>query len=125
MRDKNGTADTITLIDFDLTGYGFPAFDWSYFLYYSSQGSQIYFKTSKNTLTSLRRSLESWSYTSFHPGTTFLPAEEVDFFLQNYLIQAGLEETKSLEEIKLEFEIHLTYVLLCKSKNSVFTKKKT
>ena len=78
---------------------------------------------SKNTLTSLRRSLESWSYTSFHPGTTFLPAEEVDFFLQNYLIQAGLEETKSREEIKLEFEIHLTYVVLCKSKNSVFTKK--
>ena len=39
MRDKNGTADTITLIDFDLTGYGFPAFDWAYFLYYSRQGS--------------------------------------------------------------------------------------
>jgi len=42
MRDKNGTADTITLIDFDLTGYGFPAFDWAYFLYYSRRGSSNY-----------------------------------------------------------------------------------
>ena len=41
MRDKNGTADTITLIDFDLTGYGFPAFDFAYFLYYSRQGSLV------------------------------------------------------------------------------------
>ena len=62
----------------------------------------------------LRGSLASWSYISLHPGTHFLPSEEIDFFLENYLAHAGLEETKSLEEIKLEFEIHLTYVLLCK-----------
>jgi len=92
MRDKNGTADTITLIDFDLTGYGFPAFDWAYVLYYSS-----------------------WSYISFHPGTSFLPSEEIDFFLQNYLTHAGLEDTKSLEEIRNDFDIHLTYVILLNS----------
>jgi len=41
-----------------------------------------------------------------------LPSEEIDFFLQNYLAQAGLEESKTLEEIRKEFDIHLTYVIL-------------
>ena len=114
MRDKNGTADTITLIDFDLTGYGFPAFDWAYFLYYSRQGSSNSLQLCQGlNLELVRRAQKSWSYISFHPGTSFLPSEEIDFFLQKYLIQAGLEESKPLEEIRKEFDIHLTYVLLC------------
>ena len=58
MRDKNGTADTITLIDFDLTGYGFPAFDWAYFLYYSRQGSSNYPQICQSKLGSLTSTLK-------------------------------------------------------------------
>ena len=96
MRDKNetigvGPSDSIILIDFDLTGYGFRAFDWAYFLFYSS-----------------------FSYTSFHPGTTFLPDDDINFFLQAYITQAGIGESSSLEEIRNEFDVHLTYVILSK-----------
>ena len=38
MMDKNGTADSVILVDFDATSYGFPALDWACTMFYSSLG---------------------------------------------------------------------------------------
>ena len=38
MMDKNGTADSVILVDFDLASYGFPALDLACLMFYSSLG---------------------------------------------------------------------------------------
>ena len=38
MMDKNGTADSVILVDFDLASYGFPALDLACIMFYSSSG---------------------------------------------------------------------------------------
>ena len=41
MMDKNGTADSVILVDFDATSYGFPALDWACTMFYSSLGCRV------------------------------------------------------------------------------------
>ena len=38
MMDKNGTADSVILVDFDLASYGFAALDLACIMFYSSSG---------------------------------------------------------------------------------------
>jgi len=55
MMDKNGTADSVILVDFDLASYGFPALDLACLMFYSSLGckrltNDLSFKTLLITL---------------------------------------------------------------------------
>ena len=38
MDDDDTSADSLILIDFDQTAYGYRAFDWAYHLHYASSG---------------------------------------------------------------------------------------
>jgi len=92
MMDKNGTADSVILVDFDLASYGFPALDWACLVFYSSI-----------------------SYTKDYPDMNFIPDDVINSFLESYLIQSELENSLSLTEIRKRFDIHLIFVIFSSS----------
>ena len=105
MMDKNDTStETLILIDWDWTQYGFRAFDLAYHMYYASFVRIFNFGS------------EDYD-PDFFPDVKlddyFMPGEEIEKFLLNYLDYSGDTKT-SIEEITTEFNIHTTYITFSK-----------
>ena len=97
MMDDDGlTGESLIFVDFDLTQYGYRAFDWIYHMISASE--QLFFNTDGETF--------------------FIPNEEIDQWLQIYQNNfAGRSEISDevLERLWDEFNIHMPYVALGKS----------
>ena len=87
MMDKNGTADSVILVDFDLASYGFPALDLACIMFYSSSGCKQ--MTTNLRLTSNPES--SQKYLKDYPDMGFISDDIINSFLEMYLIQSELE----------------------------------
>lgn len=96
MDDDDLTGESLIFVDFDLTQYGYRAFDWIYHMISASE--QLFFNTDGETF--------------------FIPNEEIDQWLQIYQNNfAGRSEISDevLERLWDEFNIHMPYVALGKS----------
>ena len=95
MNDDDLTGESLIFVDFDLTQYGYRAFDWIYHMISASE--QLFFKTDGETF--------------------FIPNEEIDQWLQIYQNNfAGRSEISDevLDRLWDELNIHMPYVALGK-----------
>ena len=105
MTERNDTsAESLILIDWDWTQYGFRAFDLAYYMYYASF-VRIFSFGSEDYDPEFSPDVESDDY--------FIPDEEIEEFLLNYLKYSGDTET-TIEEMTAEFNIHTTYIAFSK-----------
>ena len=109
MMDKNDTStETLILIDWDWTQYGFRAFDLAYHMYYASF-VRIFNFGSEDYDPEFFPDVELDDY--------FMPDKQIEKFLLNYLDYSGDTRT-TIEEITTEFNIHTTYITFSKFSSS-------
>ena len=87
MMDKNGTADSVILVDFDLASYGFPALDLACIMFYSSSGC----KRLTTDLSLPSNPDLSQKYLKDYPDMGFISDDIINSFLETYLMQSELE----------------------------------
>ena len=105
MTERNDTsAESLILIDWDWTQYGFRAFDLAYHMYYASF-VRIFNFGSEDYDPEFSPDVELDEY--------FIPDEEIEEFLLNYLEYSGDTET-TIEEMTAEFNIHTIYIAFSK-----------
>ena len=103
MDDNDLTGESLIFVDFDLTQYGYRAFDWIYHMISASE--QLFFDTDGETF--------------------FIPNEEIDQWLQIYHFNLAKRSEISDEELDRlwdEFTIHMPYVALGKTVAIIYEK---
>ena len=93
MDDDDLTGESLIFVDFDLTQYGYRAFDWIYHMISASE--QLFFDTDGETF--------------------FIPNEDIDQWLQLYhknLVNRSEISDDELDRLWDEFTIHMPYVAL-------------
>ena len=128
MMDKNGTADSVILVDFDLASYGFPALDLACLMFYSSVGCKRLTNDLRGTLLiTLIQVKNTWKifliWALFQMISSILFWKRIWF---NLNLRTGLFRhvpvfikiiplfSLSLTEVRKRFDIHLVYVIFCK-----------
>ena len=93
MDDDDLTGESLIFVDFDLTQYGYRAFDWIYHMISASE--QLFFDTDGETF--------------------FIANEDIDQWLQIYhknLAKQSKISDDELDRLWDEFNIHMPYVAL-------------
>jgi len=101
MMDRNDTtAESLILIDWDLTQYGYRAFDLAYYIYYASFVN-IFNLNGEGYDPEVLPDVDLGYY---------LPDAYIEDFLTTYLKYSG-DTTTTIKEITTEFNIHTTYLV--------------